>query len=307
MNSLRKEFIQWAKRVIFDSPNVRRRIQAHGINIIPSNFYSNVPSVDEIEHSFEYRSDDEIYNARIFDPEKIRQFTGTLSEYSHEFCPPVEGDKESPSGYFWKAPAFSYADAMAYYCILRHFKPAHVLEVGSGFSTLIADAALKRNGFGRLTLVEPYPKNFLKQLDAVDCIIESLAQDIPVPDFVRLVESSDIWFIDSTHTVKIGSDCLYLYLKIMPEVAAELIVHSHDVFLPFGMPKHWALDKQIYWTEQYLLYAYILDNPKVEVLYGSAYVNRRMPDTMRTLMDGKFQGGGGSLWYRLNGVSLPNV
>ena len=34
------------------SPNVRRRIQAHGINIIPSNFYSNVPSVDEIEHRF---------------------------------------------------------------------------------------------------------------------------------------------------------------------------------------------------------------------------------------------------------------
>ena len=44
----------------------------------------------------------------------------------------------------------------------------------------------------------------------------------------------------------------------------------------------------------------MLDNPKVEVLFGSAYVNKRIPDAMRTLMDGKFRGGGGSLWYRLN-------
>ena len=303
MNRLSEEFFQIAKQLLWDSPKVRRRIQARGVNIIPSNFYSNIPSVDEIESSFEYRSNDDVYNAGIFDPQKIRQFVvGTLSSYSHEFCPPLEGNKENPSGYFWKAPAFSYADAMAYYCILRHFKPMNVLEVGSGFSTLIADAALKRNGRGQLTLVEPYPKGFLKGLDTVGCIIESFAQDIPVPEFVRLVERSGIWFIDSTHTVKIGSDCLYLYLKIMPEIATEVIVHTHDVSLPFGMPKHWALDKQIYWTEQYLLYAYMLDNPKVEVLFGSTYVNKRMPDVMRTLMDGKFPGGGGSLWYRLNGT-----
>ena len=179
-----------------------------------------------------------------------------------------------------------------------------MLEVGSGFSTLVADEALKRNGHGRLTLIEPYPKDFLRRLDTVDCIIESHAQDIPVREFVHLVESSGIWFIDSTHTVKTGSDCLYMYLKVMPEIASEVVVHSHDVFLPFGMPKQWVLNRQLYWTEQYLLYAYMLDNPKVEVLFGSAYVKRVLPDEMRALMDGKFPGGGGSLWYRINGTRI---
>ena len=272
-----------------------------GVNIIPSNFYSGIPTVVEIEGSFEYESDGEVYNTGIFDREKIRQFVvHTLSRYSHEFCPPMEGDQQNPSGYFWKAPAFSYADAMAYYCIIRHLKPMRVLEVGSGFSTLVADEALKRNGCGHLTLIEPYPRDFLRRVDTVDHIIESRVQDIPLCEFVRLVETSCIWFIDSTHTVKVGSDCLYLYLKVMPEIESEVVVHSHDVFLPFGFPMQWALNRQIYWTEQYLLYAYMLDNPKVEVLYGSSYVNEVIPDAMFALMDGKYKGGGGSLWYRLN-------
>ena len=76
------------------------------------------------------------------------------------------------------------------------------------------------------------------------------------------------------------------------------------MFLPFGLPKQWALNRQVYWTEQYLLYAYMLDNPKVEVLFGSAYVNNVMPDAMRALMEGKYPGGGGSLWYRLNRAGM---
>ena len=301
MDELSKEFIRTLKGLLYAPVEVQRKLQAQGVNVIPATFYSNIPTVTEIENSFEYHSDAEIYNAGIFDRKRIGKFVARkLSRYSREFCPPMEGDRENPSGFFWKAPAFSHSDAMAYYCMIRHVKPMQVLEVGSGFSTLIADEALKRNGRGQLVLIEPFPKDFLRRLDTVDRIIESRAQDIPVGEFVRLVEASGIWFIDSTHTVKTGSDCLYLYLKVMPEVRSEVVVHSHDIFLPFGMPRKWALARQIYWTEQYLLYAYMLENPKVEVLFGSKYVNEVLPDTMSLLMDGKWTGGGGSLWYRLN-------
>src|SRR5579872_6666250 len=33
---------------------VRRRIQAQGINVVPANFYSNTPTIADIENSFEY-------------------------------------------------------------------------------------------------------------------------------------------------------------------------------------------------------------------------------------------------------------
>jgi hypothetical protein len=299
-----KQLIALAKRALWGTPEVRGTLQNNNINLTPANFYSNLPLIADIEHSFEYReANEEVYNAGLFDREVIEAFIDEISVYAGEFEMPEEGDRENPDGFFWKNPAFSYSDAMSYYCILRHFKPDHVLEVGSGFSTLVADAAMRKNGSGRVTLIEPYPKAFLKRLDSVDRIIESFAQDIPVPDFVSLIESAGVWFIDSTHTVKIGSDCLYLYLKVMPEIRKDIIVHTHDVFLPFGMPKKKALEKHIYWTEQYLLYAYMLDNPKIDVLFGSAYANKVLPEALSRLMSGHYRGGGGSIWYRLKGAA----
>jgi len=299
-----KELIRLAKKVLWSSPETRQKIQAHKVNITPANFYSEIPLIDDIKNSFEYRSqDEEVYNSGLFDRDVIEQFVDEISVYSEEFSPPEEGDKANPTEFFWKNTAFSYSDAMSYYCVLRHFKPNHVLEIGSGFSTLVADRALKKNGVGRITLIEPFPMEFLKNLDTVYNIIESFAQDIPVPEFVELVESAEVWFIDSTHTVKIGSDCLYIYLKVMPEISTDIIIHTHDVRLPFGMSQKTALERHVYWTEQYLLYAYMLDNPKIEILFGSWHAHKTMPETMKKLMAGKYAGGGGSIWYKLNGKS----
>ena len=113
------EFVQTARGLLDAPVEVRRELQARGINITRSNFYSNIPTVEEVEGSFEYQSNEEIYNTGLFDQEKIRQFVAdTLSRWSHEFCPPTDGDRENPSGYFWNAPSFSYSDAMAYYCMI---------------------------------------------------------------------------------------------------------------------------------------------------------------------------------------------
>jgi len=136
----------------------RRQLQSFKINVVPANFYSDIPTVSEFENSFEFKFPDGPYNtASIFDPKALRDFLAVLDGYADEFMPPAEGSREKPSGYFWGNPAFSYSDAMAYYCMLRHVKPKHVLEVGSGFSTLVALAAIEKNGFGNLLCIEPYP------------------------------------------------------------------------------------------------------------------------------------------------------
>jgi len=297
-----KTLVQLSKKVIWSNPYIRKQIQEHKINIIPSNFYSNIPSIEDIETSFEYKEPGaEVYNHHLFNKDKMNSIIEQLYGYADEFNPPTDGDADNPADFFWKNPAFSYSDAMMYYCMIRHFKPARILEIGSGFSTLVAQAALRKNQTGTLTLIEPYPKPFLKKLDTVDNLIESFVQNIRVHDMLGLVEQSDIWFIDSTHTVKTGSDCLYLYLKIMPQVTKDIPVHSHDIYLPFGYPHKLILEKHIYWTEQYLLYAYMLDNPKIEVLYSSAYAYAFLRNTLNRLMNQKYGSGGSSIWYLLKG------
>jgi len=292
--------ISLAKRVLWDKPEVRAKLQAHKFNIVPSNFYSQTPSIDDIQNSFEYRNSDDPIYGKLFDSNALQAFGEILQPYSDEFDPPTEGDLQNPNGYFWGNPAFSHLDAMSYYCMIRHYKPKRILEIGSGFSTLVANEAFNKNGFGEIVSIEPFPMPFLKSIDSVTQIIEKKVQDIPVPELVSLVENSDIWFIDSTHTVKIGSDCLYIYLKVMPEVKSKTVVHTHDVYLPQGMRKDNALEKQIYWTEQYLLYAYLLDNPKADIIFGSNYSHLYLTKLAEELMQGRCSTRGGSLWYTLN-------
>lgn len=301
--------IALAKRVRWTKDRaLKRRIQSEGLHILPASFYSQVPSVDEIEGSFEYRDARRgpFHSEAIFRPEGLQAFLAEVAPYAEEFDPPLEGDRDRPAGFFWKNPAFSYSDAMMYYCVVRHFKPQRILEIGSGFSTLVAEQALRRNGTGALTLIEPYPKAFLRELEHVDRLIERPVQEIPLSELIAEIEGADLWFIDSTHTVKAGSDCLYIYLEAMPAVSRELVVHSHDIHLPFPFSHEQLIDLNIHWTEQYLLYAYLLHNPRVEVLFGSTWAAHFMADELARFMGGKYPPGGGSFWYRLNGgTSAP--
>ena len=289
-----------ARRAIWAPAATRAALQAARVNITPANFYATIPSVAEVEASFEYGAPfQEHYNGGLFDPERVQDEIAAMMVFASEFAPPVHGDRDAPAGFFWDNPAFSYSDAMAYYAMIRRLKPAGIVEIGSGFSTLIADAALRANGHGTLTLIEPCPKPFLRTLPTVSELIEAPVQSIPVDRLTRMIDAAGLWFIDSTHTVKTGSDCLWIYLKVMPQLACEVVVHAHDIFLPYGFPKRQILDKHIYWTEQYLLYAYLLDNPRAEVLFSSAYAANALPEATRQLMHGRWAGGGGSLWFRL--------
>lgn len=295
--------IELAKKVLWCDRATKQAIQKHGIHIIPARFYSEIPTIEEVKNSFEYRDSEKgpFHSEKIFDQKKMIHFLEDIQIYADEFDPPEFGDIDSPKSFFWKNPAFSYSDAMAYYCIIRHFKPNQILEIGSGYSTLVASQALQKNGNGNLVLIEPYPKEFLYQISQVKNIVTKFIQDIPISELLEYTDDSDIVFIDSTHTVKNGSDCLYIYLKMLPEIRKDVIVHTHDVKLPFPFDSDQIIDKHITWTEQYLLYAYMLDNPKVEVLFSSIYFYKFFPEETKKMMRGKYPGGGASIWYSLKG------
>jgi len=45
----------------------------------------------------------------------------------------------------------------------------------------------------------------------------------------------------------------------------------------------------------------MLDNPKIEVLFSSAYAYAFLRNTLNRLMNQKHGSGGGSIWYLLKG------
>ena len=158
---------------------------------------------------------------------------------------------------------FGGLDASLYYALIRHLRPAHVVEIGSGMSTRIADLALQANRRAghpaALTCIEPYPQPRLTVAMPEITLIESRVEDVPLEFFDQLA-ANDILFIDSSHAVRFGGDVCREYLDILPRLKPGVWVHVHDVFFPQDYPAAWLIDKRLAFNEQYLLEAFLAFN-----------------------------------------------
>ncbi|WP_093544788.1 MULTISPECIES: class I SAM-dependent methyltransferase [Pseudomonas] len=292
------------QKLLWADPQDRERLQNQGLNITPSNFYSSTPSISEIKTSYEYYEPEPPYlDCGLFDNEALQANLIELIPYSDEFAPAEMGDQDTCTSYFWKNGQFTCTDATAYYAFVRSIRPKNIVEIGSGFSSLIALEALNKNKVGRLRCIEPFPRPFITSLaDKGTLDLQAIrAQDLTAEMLNSCLEDGDILFIDSTHTVKTGSDCLHIYLRLLPKITKKIYVHVHDVFLPFGLPQRWLIDHQIYWTEQYLLLALMIDNPRTRLLFGSAYHQHFSNDLLTELMRGRAANGGASFWFEFDG------
>ena len=107
-----RTLVRLAKKALRADPQVRSELQRHKVNILPANFYSDVPAVDEIYASFEYREPQaDVFNAGLFDPHVMRDFIDELCRYAGEFDPPLDSPAGKTGEFFWNNPAFSYSDA----------------------------------------------------------------------------------------------------------------------------------------------------------------------------------------------------
>jgi hypothetical protein len=154
---------------------------------------------------------------------------------------------------------FSGFDAAIYYSLIRHLKPQRIIEIGGGYSTQIAYRALSANGTGKLTCIEPYPEQRLLGAGLEFELIQKRVEEIDV-DFFAKLEANDILFIDSSHTVKFGSDVCFEFLEILPHLAKGVWVHVHDIFFPHDYLAEWLIERRLALNEQYLLEAFLSFN-----------------------------------------------
>lgn len=280
--------------LVYSPSKLRKRLQDFGATITRTDFYSELPLIAEVEETF--RSDNNIDFGSVFpDNNFLLDYLAELAVYSSEFDPPLTSSKSTE--FSWNHGPFSYSDAVAYYSMIRKNKPASIVEIGSGSSTLIAIQALQRNGGGRLIAIEPYPQDFLKLIPSSIELVQLRAQDVKLEFLNNALTDNSILFIDSTHTVRHNSDCLHIYLRLLPYIEKNIFVHVHDIYLPSTLPIEMMRDRNLFWNEQYLLCAYLARNPTTKVLYGSRYHYHRNSERLREFMQGKFPHGGASFWF----------
>jgi hypothetical protein len=212
---------------------------------------------------------------------------------------PKEATKERPPRYFYANDQYPCLDAEVLFCMLRHFRPGHVIEIGSGYSSLVTAEVNRRFGGMDFTCIEPYPLQFLLDgVEGIDKLVQTKIQHADKSLFSAL-EPNDILFIDTSHVAKAGSDVNYLLFEILPILKPGVLVHIHDIFLPDEYPKKWVIEDGRNWNEQYLVRAFLQYNPEFEIVWASYYMCTRHAERTATVFS-RFPtlGAGGSLWLR---------
>lgn len=305
------------------SPRVRRQVKRFvkrqtvvankalsrvGILVAPRHYYSSAPDLRGLAESRElWRAPSSLPGLRIDLDEQMAWLEKACMPYVDEYRGNAVFEKAGELG-----PGYGYIEAQALHGILRTLRPGRYLEVGSGVSTHIALQALTRNAEeghpGTVTCIEPYPRDWLTR-DARVHLHRTPVQAVDLAAFTSLT-AGDVLFVDSSHVVKPGSDVNFLVLEVFPRLAPGVIVHVHDIYLPYDYQCD-LLDSVLHWAETSLVRAFLTHNDHARVLACMSHLHYERAGEMRAVFpdyrpaphrDGLVSGEGhfpASLWFEI--------
>jgi hypothetical protein len=193
-------------------------------------------------------------------------------------------------------PNFGAGDAETLFAMLRLFAPQRVVEVGSGWSTLVTVAARRAHGLAEHVCIEPFEMPWLERLPGVT-VERSPVESLP-PDYFARLAAGDVLFIDSSHVLRQGGDVVWLYLRVLPSLAPGVLVHVHDIFVPRPYPREWV-EMWRFWNEAQLLQAFLAFNAEFEVLLALNDLAHRHRKELAVVAPSVLDGAAepGSFWF----------
>jgi hypothetical protein len=171
-------------------------LERRGFHLTPVDYYQPIPDTRTLPEAIWQRSS-ELVGVDLREPEQVELVSRMGAAFGRE-CrqlpfSPGTADHRFYFGNGW----FDGIDAELLYCMIRQFKPARVIEVGSGYSTLIAIEAARANATrdGHLTAInaiEPYPREFVVRLAGDGCTLtRTPVEEVPLEVFAEL-QANDI-------------------------------------------------------------------------------------------------------------------
>jgi Methyltransferase domain len=279
---------------------VHRAAERAGLHVVRASYDSPIPVVRGLgAEVFERESPLRAVEWEVDD--QVRFLERDLAPYLSEFRPQA-GPSSAPGEFRLDNQTYDRVDAELLYGIVRYLGPRRYVELGSGYSTLIAWEALEANARdgrpGDLSVFDPYPSPHVTARPELAVRLSPMGvQELP-EQIVRDLGPSDVLFVDTSHTVKLGGDVNRIVLDLLPLVGPGVVVHFHDVFLP-GDYSRGHVDNAHYWSEQYLLQAFLMYNREWEVLASAQAIVRAAPELVGRLIPSYRAGvSPGALWLR---------
>jgi hypothetical protein len=256
-------------------------------DVVISDFYSPVPNLELLPDDIWERRR-ELAGIDLGIEAAIAMVEDELAPFVRELEVPTSGPLP-PGEFYLNNGNYEALDAELLYAIVRAKRPRRVVELGSGYTTLLIGQAARRNGEDGVETehlaYDPYPRaQIFGEEPPPPTRFEPLpATEVPLEHF-RQLEAGDVLFVDTTHTVKLGSDVNHIILDVLPTLAPGVIVHFHDIFMPWEYPRVWFEEMSYFWAEQYLLEAFLSFNDSFRVLLPAEAVAREHPQRVEAVV-----------------------
>ncbi len=210
-----------------------------------------------------------------------------------------EADSSKP---IWNNGFLPGLDIIAIYTLIAEYKPRKYIEIGSGNSTKVAfKVKTERKLTTEIISIDPMPRAEIDNL--ANKVIRQPFEDIDF-NLIYELEENDILFVDNSHRILPNSDSMVFYLEILPRLKKGVIVHIHDIYLPYDYPQ-FMCDR--FYSEQYGLAINLLANPKkYETILPNYFIyeDKELSEVISSIWNHKnlenVERHGGSFWLKIN-------
>ena len=267
------------------APAARRGIGSnaclrHGFLPVPINYDQPIPDVADLVDRDVFAARSDMPGVAFLGGRQVELLASLGDEFGEE-CRWAASPPKDPgdTGFFTENGRFGFGCAASTHCVIRRFKPNLVIEIGSGHSSSIIGQALQTNlsedGVrGHHCVIDPCPSAGLTMGGKYPIDVTASRVELVDRREFDALTAGDILFVDSGHTVRIGGDVNFLFLEVIPRLAPGVLVHVHDIPLPWDYPRAYATRQglRIFWTESYLLQAFLAFNSAFEVMLAMSYL-----------------------------------
>ena len=262
----------------------RDRRGTAGVDILPRHFYSSIPDLRALTRTSHWRPPMEMVGV-------IGSEIASQMAFAGECCTPELRARLKTLDLLAYGTAengemgYGPAEADFLYCFIATRQPKRIVQVGAGFSTAIILKAAADSGYSvELICVDPFPTDYLKRLSAAGKIrlIPEMAQTVDRNVLVDTGEAGML-FIDSTHTVKVGSEVNRLILDILPRLAGGTYVHVHDIYFPYDYARN-LLSDPFFHSESTLLHAFLIFNSRYALRCSLSMLHYAVPAALQRLL-----------------------
>lgn len=199
----------------------------------------------------------------------FEQYLTAFASFQEDFLDiPLNESQEMPEKPYWGNGFFPGLDAISLHCMLCMVRPRTFCEIGSGHSTRFARHTIQRHSLPtQIISIDPHPR---AEIDGIcDAVVRQPVEDLD-PGYFDSLGSGDVLFMDSSHRAFTNSDVTAFYLDLLPRLKPGVLIHIHDVFLPYDYPPEWS-DR--FYNEQYLLACVLLArNPSYEIQLANTFI-----------------------------------